>query len=302
MSDESKFGHCWLCGQWEKLTREHIPPRSAFNDRPILMMAIEQNTLSTGRLQWGRKVEQGMTVRSLCRECNSRGGSKYGTHYADFISKVAAIVEKAKTGDQVTIYGVKRPLSILKQCMQSFVSANGPYFVNANPWVRKFIRNSRNQEWPRDMFAYMFATNTRGGRRTGVMGFYDFVHCRTETIAEFTFWPIGVVLSFGQELHGYPVTPIHNWAEREYTWDGELDVTLTVNPSSSAYALDFRTKQEILGDSIDGSLGLIAKPTVDGESLKQAMRLAETRSGDGSNPHWSYVGQQIPNIKEETES
>jgi hypothetical protein len=296
MSDEAKFGRCWLCGQWAKLTREHIPPHSAFNDRPILMLAIEENTIKTGRLQWTGKVEEGMIVRSLCADCNSRGGSKYGTHYADFISKVAQIVEKAKNGDHILISGLKRPVSILKQCMQSFVSANGPYFVNANPWVRKFIRNSRNQDWPTDVFAYMFATNSKGGRRTGVMSFYDFAQRRIETVAEFTFWPIGVVLSFGQELHGYPLTPIHHWAKFDYTWSGELDVDLIVNPSPSAYALDFRTKDEIARDG----MRLNPRPVVDGEKLKQAKSLAEQRSGDVGNPSWSYVGQQIPVIKEET--
>jgi hypothetical protein len=296
MSDESKFGRCWLCGRWAKLTREHIPPHSAFNDRPILMMAIEENTLKTGRLQWAGKVEEGMIVKSLCGDCNSRGGSKYGTHYADFISRVALIVEKAKDGEHIIISGVKRPLSILKQSMQSFVSANGPHFVSANPWVRKFIRNSRNQEWPRDVFAYMFATSSKGGRRTGVMSFYDFALRRIETVAEFTFWPIGVVLSFGQELHGYPVTPIHQWSEFAYTWTGELDVDLVVNPSSSAYALDFRTREQICKEG----LRLNPKPIVDGENLKQIMSLAKQRSGAVDDKTWSFVGQQIPTIKEES--
>jgi hypothetical protein len=296
MSDEAKFGKCWLCGQWAKLTREHIPPHSAFNDRPILMFAIAENTLKTGRLQWAGKVEEGMIVKSLCAECNSRGGSKYGTHYADFISKVALIVEKARNGDHILISGVKRPLSLLKQSMQSFVSANGPYFVNANPWVRKFIRSSRNQDWPPDVFAYMFATNSSGGRRTGVMSFYDIAQRKIETVAEFTFWPIGVVLSFGQELRGYPVTPIHHWAKFDYTWSGALDVDLIANPSPSAYALDFRTKDEIAGDGMRSN----PKPVVDSQKLKDAKRLAELRSGEVDNPSWSYVAQQTPTINEET--
>ena len=64
----------------------------------------------------------------------------------DFISKIAPIVERAKDREEFVVSGVKRPLSILKQIMQSFVSANGPSFVEANPWIRKFIRSSRNKE------------------------------------------------------------------------------------------------------------------------------------------------------------
>jgi hypothetical protein len=45
--------------------------------------------------------------------------------------------------------------------MQSFVSANGPDFVIANPWIRKFVRNSRNKEWPANLFAYIFPNTAR---------------------------------------------------------------------------------------------------------------------------------------------
>jgi hypothetical protein len=124
--------------------------------------------------------------------------------------------------------------------MQSFVSANGPSFVEANPWIRKFIRNSRNQEWSPELFAYIFATNTRGGRKSGLSAFFDFGRKRIRTVAEFTFWPLGMVLSF-DSLDEYPVTPIHHWAQYDYSWPGQLDINLVVNPTSSAYALDFRT-------------------------------------------------------------
>jgi hypothetical protein len=156
-----------------------------------------------------------LIIRSLCGECNSRGGGKYGSHYAEFIARVAPAVEKAHDGSQVIISGVRRPLSILKQVMQSFVSANGPDFVIANPWIRKFVRNSRNKEWPTDLFAYIFGTNSRGGRKSGLSAFYDFGRKRIRTVAEFTFWPLGMVVSF-DPLDDYPLTPIHQWAGFEF--------------------------------------------------------------------------------------
>jgi hypothetical protein len=84
--------------------------------------------------------------------------------------------------------------------------------VEANPWIRKFIRNSRNQEWSPELFAYIFATNTRGGRKSGLSAFFDFGRKRIRTVAEVTFWPLGMVLSF-DSLDEHPVTPIHHWAQ-----------------------------------------------------------------------------------------
>jgi hypothetical protein len=77
--DLPKFGNCWLCGQYRKLTREHIPAEAAFNDRPILWNTIRERSVQTGRLEWQTRVEDGLVVRSLSGECNSRGGAKYGT-------------------------------------------------------------------------------------------------------------------------------------------------------------------------------------------------------------------------------
>ena len=290
---DSIDGFCWLCGHYGKLTREHIPPRAAFNNNSVLLLAVEEKTRETGRLEWSGKVEEGLIVRSLCSECNSRGGAKYGTHYIDFISRVAPIVERARDREQFILSGVRRPLSILKQIMQSFVSANGPNFVEANPWIRKFIRNSRNQEWSPELFAYIFATNTRGGRKSGLSAFFDFGRKRIRTVAEFTFWPLGMVLSF-DSLDEYPVTPIHHWAQYDYSWPGQLDINLVVNPTSSAYALDFRTWAEMNRDAAR----IEPRPKVAGETLREVMRLAQTRGGGKTTDRWAFVTNQRPDIED----
>lgn len=135
-------GKCWLCGRWSKLTQEHIPPRSAFNDRPVLLYDIERRSTMVGRLEWQGRKESGLIAISLCGECNSRCGGQYGSHYVEFIRAVAERVEKAPDGAAVLIPGVERPLSVLKSIMQSFVSANGPAFVRANPTSRKLKDSS----------------------------------------------------------------------------------------------------------------------------------------------------------------
>jgi len=291
---ESIEGFCWLCGQYRKLTREHIPPRAAFNNNSVLLLAVEEKTRETGRLEWNGRVEEGLIVRSLCGDCNSRGGAKYGNHYVDFIAKVAPIVERARDREEFVLSGVRRPLSILKQIVQSFVSANGPHFVAANPWIRKFVRNSRNMDWPPNLFAYIFATNTKGGRKTGLAGFYDFEKKHIRTVAEFTFWPLGMILSF-DPLDEFPVTPIHQWAKFDYSWQGQLDVPLIVNPASSAYSLDFRTRDEISKDGMK----VVPRQKVAGETLKEVMRLAQTRGGGETTDRWAWMTRTKPDIDED---
>jgi hypothetical protein len=254
---------------------------------------VSEVTRQTGRLEWAGKVEEGLIVRSLCGECNSRGGGQYGSHYVEFIAKLAPIVEKARDGDRIIVSGVRRPLSILKQILQTFVSANGPGFVNANPWVRRFVRNSRSKEWPRDFFAYLFATNSRGCRKSGVSSFYDLQRKRTRTVAEFSFWPLGMVLSF-DPVDDYPVTPIHHWIGFDYEWSGELDIALFVNPTSSAYPLDFRTQAQIGYDALLPQ----AKPTVPGHVLTEIMNRTEVKGGGLNRDKFAFVASQLPVVDE----
>ncbi len=238
-------GNCWLCGQFRELTEEHTPPRSAFNDHSILLQSIDKLTEQLGRVIWEGQMVRGWTTHSLCGECNNKSGGQYGSHYADFIKDVAETVDKVADGDGVSVV-VRRPLSILKQVMLNFVTANGQHFVKTHPWIRKFLRSSRNRDFPPDWYVYAFAVKGTSGRKSGVSGFYDLIQKRINVVAEFTFWPLGTVLAF-QPMDNYPLAPIHHFARYEYTDSrAKLVLNLPVNPASSAYPVDFRSKEQIV--------------------------------------------------------
>lgn len=238
-------GRCWLCGEHRVLTLEHIPPRSAFNDHEILLQSIDRRTEQLGRVIWQSEIVQGWTVRSLCAECNNKAGSKYGSHYAAEIADVAEKVDKAADGQTISVV-INRPLSFLKQVMQNFVSANGQHFVKTHPWLRKFLRNSRNKDFPHDWYVYVYAVRGTSGRKTGIGGFYDLIQNQTCVVSEFTFWPMGTVLAF-QPMDNYRLAPIHQYSGYDYTESAaRVVLDLPVNPAVSAYPVDFRSKEHII--------------------------------------------------------
>lgn len=241
------LGNCWLCGRYRELTEEHTPPRSCFNNHDILLQSVAQLTEKLGRVIWEGKNVHGWKTQSLCAECNNDSGRKYGSHYVDFIKEVAEKVDKVDEGEHVAVT-LKRPLSILKQVMMNFVTANGQYFVKTHTWIRKFLRDSRNQDFPKDWYVYVFAIKSTSGRKTGVGGFYDLIQKKINVVAEFTFWPLGTLLAF-QPMDDYPVVPIHHFAQYAYTdSNAKVVLNLSVNPSASAYPADFRTKDHIVKD------------------------------------------------------
>ncbi len=287
-------GTCWLCGRWAKLTREHIPPRAAFNDRPLLLYEVERNSAHIGHLAWAERRESGLIVVSLCGDCNTWCGGQYGSHYVEFIRKIAEPVERARDGDRIFVASIQRPLSVLKGIMQSFISANGPSFVHANPWVRKFIKSSRNREWPPDVRLYAFATNSRGGRKSGVAGFYEINLRRARVVAEFTFWPLGTVLSFGEELGDPRLAPIHHWSQYDYAYPGNVDLQVTVNPVSTAYPLDFRNTEQVHRETQEAA----ASPLASRSAVEDMAKRVTEQSGETDKGSWRLMVRRVPQLSE----
>jgi len=281
-------GHCWLCNRYGKLTREHIPPESAFNDCPLLLMKVDERSSKTGLLEWtsSQDFQRGLYFRSLCQGCNNRYGSKYGGAYVDLVRRIAERIGDIRECHRTSILGIKRPLAILKQVMLQFVTANGPNFVRTNEWVAPFIRNRLNTAIPRDIAIYVFASNARTSRNSGVSAHIDTKG--THVVSEFTFWPLGTVISFQGELTDDRLTPIHQWAQYPFDFSGLVDLHLCVNPINTAYPVDFRTESQVKSGATsqeEPSAGLFRE-----EDLRDMTEKAAKISGEEEKESWIYSG------------
>src|SRR5580693_1774474 len=81
------FGRCCICGTEGKLSFEHVPPRKAFNDQPLLFADKERlrsgghpDEYDTG----GKEHQKGSGTYTLCEKCNNDTGGWYGRAYVDF--------------------------------------------------------------------------------------------------------------------------------------------------------------------------------------------------------------------------
>jgi hypothetical protein len=248
---------------------------------------IEKRTRDVWHLEWGGRVQEGLIFRSLCGECNSWCGAKYGTHYAEFIGKVAEKIERASEGERILITGIRRPLSILKQVVQLFVSANGREFVEKNNWIRKLLKSSRNRDWPPGVYLYLFATNCRVGRKSGVAGVLHFARRSVRVLSEFTFWPLGAVLSYS-EINDRGLSPIHQWTAHEYTSQVRTDLWLTVNPVETPYPLDFRSASRIRREAFPGDEALLCRD----EDLAHVLNTTLEKAGESRKESFAIVARR----------
>jgi 5-methylcytosine-specific restriction endonuclease McrA len=87
----SPTGTCHLCGFVGKLTFEHVPPASAFNDRrissPDIRAALALDDLDLLDSLPRRQSQRGQGGYTLCGHCNSTTGSWYVPEYSTGLGK-----------------------------------------------------------------------------------------------------------------------------------------------------------------------------------------------------------------------
>lgn len=102
MARKEHFGICHICGEYKKLTYEHIPPEAAFNNQRRQMSTVEElmNDKTDNRAPWDieglryKQFQQGTGFFTLCDKCNNYTGAKYGNTYADFIRSLGTEIMK----------------------------------------------------------------------------------------------------------------------------------------------------------------------------------------------------------------
>ena len=140
MARQEHTGICHICGEYKKLTYEHIPPEAAFNSQRRKMSTVKElmENKKDNRAPWDieglkyKQFQQGTGFFTLCGECNSFTGAKYGVTYSDFIKAIGAEIlkipkEKRKQGLSFHVEQINL-LAFFKQVISMFCSLNTEQF------------------------------------------------------------------------------------------------------------------------------------------------------------------------------
>lgn len=98
------MGICHLCGKYTKLTKEHVPPKSAFNKGKVLNVTGNEliNAMQNKNFK-GKFTQNGTSVYSLCQSCNNNAGAWYVNDYTDFCKSIVYYLIKQKAVDNKLI-------------------------------------------------------------------------------------------------------------------------------------------------------------------------------------------------------
>jgi hypothetical protein len=242
-------GTCHICGDHTKLSFEHIPPRAAFNDRPILQANVDDIIKKQVDIDLARaKIEQrGAGGYTLCERCNSDTGAWYGSPFVDWSYQLMRVLYYSR--GEPTLYYLYRifPLRVIKQIICMFFSTNGDKFREVHPNLLRFILNKEAQHLGPDMKIYCFFNPTGRSRNTGVAGVLDINRHTSKIISEIVFPPMGYVMSFNQIKPDERLFDISFFSEYRYNDWKELSLKLPVLPIYTFLPGDYRSKREVRG-------------------------------------------------------
>ena len=240
-------GTCHLCGTFGKLSFEHVPPESAFNNRRLLAQTIDELLKGSASKSKGKIYQRGAGSHSLCIRCNNDTGGWYGGKYVEWVYQGMFILHTTQRDPTLWYNFHIFPLRVIKQIACMFFSINSPDFRVAHPELARFVLDRERRHLPERVRIFAFYAVDRGARYSSVassMNLYD--SSKNRTFSEMTFLPFGYAMSFdGEKPPHEAMAEISFFGRYAYNDWKTIPLQLPVLPTVSFLPGDYRTEAEI---------------------------------------------------------
>ena len=272
MAHKKVFNNCRICGIHTQLTFEHVPPRAAFNDCPVvgkhILELINKNPdeYTAGK---GHISQRGAGAYTLCKKCNNDTGRWYGDAFAKLAHQSLDTLKQVK--GQPSLYYPFRiyPLRVIKQIITMFFSVNSDLFRTNHPDLVKFVLNKKKRYLAPDIRILVYLTlgphlRFAGGTSIATLEInpdevsvdtmdnalsqYQRDYAKSLYSSEIAFPPLGYVLSFGLEPIDNQLADISFFAKYRYDDWTSIHLKLPVNPVNTWYPGDYRSKEQVQRD------------------------------------------------------
>jgi len=246
MAKKKEEGYCHICGKYGFLSKEHVPPQKAFNDRRTIKIQFEKAlTLGPDEISEGPKQRGGIYMYTLCSQCNNDTGTWYGYRFVDWCYQGMDILIKSRGKPTLVYLNKLYPLSILKQIITMFFSLNTAEFRKPNQELVKFVLNRDMRHLP-PKYRFFVYYNIEGRLRyVGFGGVYNIRTRRFTMIGEISYPPYGYVMTIDSEPPDKRLFEITHFADYLYNEFTIMELKLPVLPTHTPLPGDYRTRKEI---------------------------------------------------------
>lgn len=248
-------GICAICRkQFNDLTFEHIPPRSAFNASPAKPVTGER-FLENDRMPWDttglpyKNQQQGMGTYSLCQTCNNNTGSWYGEDY-QMVARVIHSILCEPMDAKYQAFGIRgiHPLRFIKQVLSMFCSINNFEDERINI-IRKFVSEKYATGLNKSKYKIcMYLTKSNIIKYAPLSAVLRMGKTKFESIAltEITAYPLGFIIYFDPtDTFHYNGVDITHFADCHYDDIADIEMPLCIYEVNDFLPTFYRSKEEI---------------------------------------------------------
>lgn len=243
------LGVCHICGNDGPLSFEHVPPKAAFNDQPVLLAHFE-GLLSAGLTGdvTGKIQQKGAGAYTLCARCNNNTGTWYGHHFVSWCHQAMMLLSRSGGNPSLIYMHYVFPLSIVKQAVTMFFSVNGEKFRTKHPDLVRFVLNREEKYLPPQYRVYVYFNVVGQYRHIGVSGTGNFTSSEFRLTSEVTFPPFGYLLTIDSTTPDARLFDITGFRHYNYGEFAVLNLRLPVLETHLPLPGDYRTLAEIETD------------------------------------------------------
>lgn len=249
---KDKMGVCNICGQYKELTKEHVPPRKAFNNGRWTEILYENDNWLDNPLMTPHKKrihQGGVYFFSICEKCNNNTGRYYARAYSSWCHYSMDILRRTKGDSSLYIPNSLYPLRVIKQIIVMFFAINGEDFGKRHSDLIPFILNQDQFPIPPQYNVYAYYkldSNLRYLPESYIGNFSDGPN--PIMVTEIGFPPFGFVLSDStnsqkidkrlKKITHFSYFPIHE--KKDF-----YDLKLPLLPTVINIPGDYRTETQI---------------------------------------------------------
>lgn len=229
-------GKCSVCGNPGRLSFEHVPPRSAFNDKPISVQnhihLFENESYLYKKSSHSNK---GFGAYTLCERCNNNTGEWYAKDFADFAIQAMNHLKAHEGAHGLHSIPFKiKPLNIIKQITMMFFSANKGVILSADQELVDFVMDKEKTELPEKYRIYLYYTLSKHKRMNGNSTIRTDNGLITNW-SEINFQPFGYLFSIDSPPPNQFMADITNFAMFPYNMEIELKINAGYLSISSVF-------------------------------------------------------------------
>ncbi len=245
------YGRCRLCGDLKELTKEHIPPKAAFNHERRVFETMQDALGLSGQKQ--SIFQGGIQKTTLCESCNNKTGNLYAKAFVEWSKQGFIYLDKIRFSLPLQLPFNIMPLNVIKQIMIMNLATVSEERIDAHLELRRFVLNPSQRYLPPHLRIFTYL-NKQGKPRLidheavisrvdiGAIEYVNseialppFGYCVTSTAKKGT-------KSLAESQGLYDIT----WfSEFDYNSPKQVWLKLPMRETHDPFALDYRTEAEV---------------------------------------------------------